>query len=249
MGKKTKKVSMARRIEKIVNFYKTQKDTSEHLARNLLGNLLENEDLKKLIHSHKYRAKGPKDLKDKLYRRFEELKKKDKEFDVDKDNLFLKIEDLAGVRLLHLHTNQMRQIHPLIMNMLKEHNYKTFKPIAYTWDIEYEKFFRDIGINTVKRDTLYTSVHYIVEPNRRTKMRCELQVRTLMEEVWGEVSHTVNYPHKTDSIACKEQLKSLARFTSGCTRLVDSIFISLDDHTKKKKKKKKVVKKRVGKKK
>lgn len=230
MGKKSINVGLSKKIDDIVSFYKTQKDIFEHLAENLLGNLLENGDLKKLIHSHKYRAKDPSHLKDKLYRRLKDLEKKHKKFDVDKDNLFLKIEDLAGVRLLHLHTNQMEQIHPLIKDMLREHNYKSLKPIAYTWDIEYEKFFNKIGISTVKRDTLYTSVHYIVEPNRKTKMRCELQVRTLMEEVWGEVSHTINYPHETNSIACKEQLKSLARFTSGCTRLVDSIFKSDAEH-------------------
>ena len=55
-------------------------------------------------------------------------------------------------------------------------------------------------------------------------------VRTLAEELWGEVSHTVNYPHKTHSIACNEQLAALARVASGCTRLVDSIFASESEH-------------------
>jgi ppGpp synthetase/RelA/SpoT-type nucleotidyltranferase len=47
-----------------------------------------------------------------------------------------------------------------------------------------------------------------------------------MEEVWGEVSHKINYPQKTKSEACQEQLKVLARITSGCKRLVDSIIVS-----------------------
>ncbi len=247
MGKKSKKVSLSKKIDEIVDFYETQKEIFEHLAKNLLGNLLEDEDLKKLIHSYKHRAKDPERLRDKLCRKNEELEKIGKRFDINKDNLFLKIEDLAGVRLLHLHSNQMERIHPLIMKMLKEHNYKSLQPVAYTWDIEYEEFFNKIGIKTVKRGSYYTSVHYIVEPNRRTKMRCELQVRTLMEEVWGEVSHTINYPHETDSVPCQEQLKSLARFTSGCTRLVDSIFMSHDHHKGKKKVAKKKAKRKVAK--
>ena len=76
---------------------------------------------------------------------------------------------------------------------------------------------------------MYTSVHYIVEPHYN-KDACEIQVRTLAEELWGEVSHTINYPHKTDSIACNEQLAALARVASGCTRLVDSIFASDCEH-------------------
>ena len=71
---------------------------------------------------------------------------------------------------------------------------------------------------------MYTSVHYILDPQRKTPVRVELQVRTLMEEVWGEVSHSMNYPHPTKNPIVEEQLKVLARFTSGCTRLVDTIF-------------------------
>ena len=47
-----------------------------------------------------------------------------------------------------------------------------------------------------------------------------------MEEVWGEVSHIIDYPHPSKDLACREQIKVLARATSTCTRLVDSIFRS-----------------------
>lgn len=71
---------------------------------------------------------------------------------------------------------------------------------------------------------MYTTVHYDVVANRETGIRCELQVRTLMDEVWAEVSHRVNYPMDSPSATCQDQLKVLARLTSGCGRLVDSIF-------------------------
>ena len=71
---------------------------------------------------------------------------------------------------------------------------------------------------------MYTTVHYVIGANQRTRIACELQVRTLMDEVWGEVSHRVNYPNDSPSATCQHQLKVLARLTSGCTRLVDSIF-------------------------
>jgi putative GTP pyrophosphokinase len=54
-------------------------------------------------------------------------------------------------------------------------------------------------------------------------------VRTLAEELWGEVDHTVNYPEPSEVLACREQIKLLARLTSTCTRLVDSIFITLKE--------------------
>lgn len=82
---------------------------------------------------------------------------------------------------------------------------------------------------------MYTSVHYVIGSASRTTVTAEIQVRTLMEEVWGEVDHTMNYPHPVESVACREQLKVLARVTSSASRLVDSIFATVDDHQSSKK--------------
>lgn len=73
---------------------------------------------------------------------------------------------------------------------------------------------------------LYTSVHYIVATGNREVRTAEIQVRTLAEELWGEVDHTLNYPRPTTITTCQEQIKVLARVTSSCTRLIDSIFLA-----------------------
>jgi putative GTP pyrophosphokinase len=102
-------------------------------------------------------------------------------------------------------------------------------PAARTWDNEYRSYFQGIGIETKDSENMYTSVHYILKSNSRTAVTCEIQVRTLMEEVWGEVDHSINYPHKTDSVPCHEQIRALARSTSSATRLVDAIFATVAD--------------------
>lgn len=76
----------------------------------------------------------------------------------------------------------------------------------------------------------YRSVHYVVKPNNPNPTCCEIQVRTLFEEIWGEIDHNINYPHKTDDIACKEQLRVLSKLVSTGTRLADSIFRTYEDH-------------------
>jgi ppGpp synthetase/RelA/SpoT-type nucleotidyltranferase len=171
-------------------------------------------------------------LEHKLERKAIEAKKRGISFDIDPDNLFERIQDLAGVRLLHLHTEQMTAINPAVLAVFEELNYEVEEgPIANLWDEEYKAYFESIDIETQMRpDTMYTSVHYIVRANTRTLIFCELQIRTLSEELWGEVSHSINYPDPTTSIACKEQLKVLARATSTCTRLVDSIIKSHREH-------------------
>jgi Region found in RelA / SpoT proteins len=57
---------------------------------------------------------------------------------------------------------------------------------------------------------------------------CEIQVRTLFEEVWGEIDHALNYPQPTTSLPCKEQLRVLAKLASTGTRLADAIFAIRD---------------------
>jgi hypothetical protein len=51
----------------------------------------------------------------------------------------------------------------------------------------------------------------------------------LTEETWGEIDHTINYPHPTKSVALREQIRVLARATSTAGRLADAIFATLAD--------------------
>ena len=218
--------SVRRQIDDAVESYASRMDQYIKLAIQLNTDLSRNAELLPFIHSIKYRHKDPEHLRNKLERMALRCKANAKPFSVNEKNVFVRIPDLAGVRLLHLHTMQIENIHPLVLQALQFHNYKLIlKPVGYTWDIETKTLLRNVGIRSVFRHSMYTSVHYVVVPHW-LKGRCELQVRTLMEEVWGEVSHAIDYPSETGSVACREQLKTLARIASGGTRLVDSIFSS-----------------------
>lgn len=170
------------------------------------------------IHSVKSRLKDPLHLEDKIRRKLATEK-------ITPENLFKKINDLAGVRVLHLHTNQFSEIHAAIINHLAK-NYWSIaeKPIAYSWDPETTAYFKSLGLKAQTRDTYYTSVHYVVKPHAKSDISCEIQVRTLFEEIWGELDHAINYPKETPIVACREQLRVLAKLSSTGTRLVDSIF-------------------------
>jgi putative GTP pyrophosphokinase len=175
------------------------------------------------------RIKDRDHLQDKLLRKMRECEKEARPFDITADNLHVKINDLAGIRILHLHTAQAKEIDKHLTDLLKSCGYKFHEgPVAKTWDIEYEKTFKDMGFKTKRSENLYTSVHYVISDQvPGLKMTCELQVRTLTEETWGEVDHQLNYPHKTDSVACMQQIRALARSTSAAGRLVDAIFATV----------------------
>jgi putative GTP pyrophosphokinase len=211
--------------------------------RSLVGQFLENvhtlfsgsEQLMSLAHSVKRRVKTSDRLSDKLARKIIKAQEENKQFDITRDNLYSKVTDLAGYRILHLHTHQMEDINKEILRLLDEAQYPILeKAKARIWDEESKSYFEGIGIETVVSPNLYSSVHYVIETSFKTKFTCEIQVRTLAEELWGEVDHTFNYPDPSDSLACREQIRVLARAASTCSRLVDAIYSSYADFDAKK---------------
>ena len=217
-------------LESLVAVYEQHTAQIGLFRDQLLLALSSSARLSAVVHSVRSRLKDRSHLLDKLRRKYLKCKFDGQPFDIDKDNLLLKVNDLVGVRILHLYTRQIREIDAALREVFQEGQYNLLEgPFARSWDDESRQFFRDCQIETQDSPSMYTSVHYVIGSASRTKVTAEIQVRTLAEEVWGEVDHSINYPHKTDSVACAEQLKVLARVTSSTSRLVDSIFLTLED--------------------
>ena len=173
------------------------------------------------VHSVKYRMKSKEHIEEKIQRK---INKGDV---INVDNLFDKITDFAGIRVLHLYLAQAKCIHNEIMKVVNEGEWVLFEPPkAYTWDIDAKRFYEEMGINTEVKPSYYTSVHYVIMPNEKSKIKCEVQVRTLWEEAWGELEHFVKYKSNTDSNKCDDQLKVLAQITGAGVKLSDSIIKS-----------------------
>jgi ppGpp synthetase/RelA/SpoT-type nucleotidyltranferase len=217
-------------IEGLVREYRAQLEKIGISRDQLLKALTDSTELAPHVHSFRSRLKDPDHLREKLIKKLLDQKKKGKTLSITPTNLLRRVTDLAGIRILHLYTRQIQDINRILLTILSEYRYSIREgPFARTWDDESRAFFQGCGIKTQKSPTLYTSVHYVVESASRTLVTFEIQVRTLMEEVWGEVDHSMNYPTPSKVLACREQVKVLARVTSGATRLVDSIFLTLDD--------------------
>lgn len=171
-----------------------------------------------LVHSVKSRLKDPDHLRDKIRRKWEDGP-------LTPDSLFTRITDLAGVRVIHLCSQQFAAIHAAISEHIANGHWALAEPpVAYSWDPEATDYFQGLGLDAKLRESYYTSIHYVVRPHQLSHLSCEIQVRTLFEEAWGEIDHAINYPQKTDIVACAEQLRVLAKLASTGTRLADSIF-------------------------
>ncbi len=97
-------------------------------------------------------------------------------------------------------------------------------PIAYlTQDLLDRLNLKDM--KRVHKDSGYASLHYIVrlrssEVPRDEKPWFELQVRTLTEDVWGEIEHILGYkPNKRTSFAVRKQFQ-----------IISSELTAIDEH-------------------
>ena len=206
-----------RRVDEATKYFVINRDLFESFAKSLMIDFQNDSELKKLIHFIKYRIKDEDNLRAKLEKKVRE--------NPDEQNLASKVTDFAGLRIIYLHMDQFSSIHSCVSKILEHNECELLgSPKAYCWDSEYENLFRQADVETELKESMYTTVHYDIVANKQKRITCELQVRSLVEELWGEVSHRVNYPKNSPSESCQDQLKVLARLTSGCGRLVDSIF-------------------------
>jgi ppGpp synthetase/RelA/SpoT-type nucleotidyltranferase len=217
-------------IDSVVNFYKDNQHRLMQLQASVEAFFSNHPNLNAkpfpIIHSIKTRLKDPNHLRDKITRKL------NNGLVISKENLFREITDIVGLRVLHLYQDQFPIIHEEILKYIAEGDWVFVEePRAMTWDPESQKMYDELKIITEVRPTFYTSVHYLIKPNNNNinPICCEIQVRTLFEEIWGEIDHSINYPKPTENIACREQLRVLSKLVSTGTRLADSIFRTLND--------------------
>lgn len=208
------------RIQELLDLFKSKRNDFDVFASGIRQWFLGHDELlgKGSVHSVKYRLKDLDHLREKLQRKYSEAEITNEEF-------FTRMTDLAGVRVLHLHQAQFTDIHAAIRSKIEQNDWVLGEPAkAFTWDPESKEFFNRQGLKVEVRETYYTSVHYLVKPRADSPLCCEIQVRTLFEEIWGEIDHQLNYPQPTGNIASREQLRVLSKLVGAGSRLVDSIF-------------------------
>ncbi|MCG9599714.1 RelA/SpoT domain-containing protein [Vibrio sp. Isolate31] len=208
--------------------YKEKEDRVKHFHKNVIA-FFENSKLSKTVHSIRHRRKDINHLVQKIERKNLEDSQKpieDQKGPITAENFFERITDYAGVRVLHLYQSQLESIHKTIEQAIEEGEFFELaeSPVAYVYDPEAKKYCESIGLKTADNDRYYTSIHYVLKPNSNSPITCEVQVRTIMEELWGEVDHTMNYPQPHEDDQCRENIKVLARLVGAGGSLADSIM-------------------------
>jgi putative GTP pyrophosphokinase len=149
------------------------------------------------VHSVRSRIKNPDHVIEKIIRKSAAGESKYKE--IAADNYFEIITDLVGIRALHL---------------FKEDCFDIAKSLLSTWDpvektIAYIRAgdtndltqrYSNSSMDVKEHPKGYRSLHFIFssQPINR-KVFFEVQVRTIFEEGWSEIDHTVRYPNFSDN--------------------------------------------------
>ncbi|MFA6193546.1 MAG: hypothetical protein WC726_01650 [Parcubacteria group bacterium] len=144
-----------------------------------------------IVHSVRYRIKDSEHLLAKIIRK----KIEDPEREITIDNYKSSITDLIGIRAIHLFKEDWVFIHKFIKDSwdLQE------QPFAYIREgdagpcvEEYEKYKCNVKLHPHG----YRSVHYLIQARPgRDPYIAEIQVRTIFEEGWSEIDHTIKYPN------------------------------------------------------
>lgn len=175
------------------------------------------------VHSVRWRVKNPDHLLKKIIRKNLEDEPQDKWKNISPSNYLNVVTDLIGVRALHLFKDECAQIDESVRDYWE----LTESVIAYVRaGEEPHQLISDRGALTKEHDGGYRSIHYIVkiQPAKFT-YHAEIQVRTIFQEGWSEVDHTVRYPDFSDNA----QIAIFLRLFSGLAGSADEMGLFAKD--------------------
>ncbi len=213
------------RLRRIIDRVEKDSPVIDGFLAQVVAVLTKTPGISGVLHSHKSRVKSPHSILEKVVSKIKSGVK------VDHVNIYQNVTDLAGVRLLHLFPGDAEIIHRSLGETVDSHGWEYFeKPKAYSWDPESVAYFNRLGIEAFQKESYYTSVHYVLRPNKTQQIACEIQVRTLLEEVWGEIDHRVKYKIKSSANdkSAAQHLGILARLVSTGSRVCDLLHASID---------------------
>lgn len=200
-------------------------DYYNQMAQEMVRHLYENAPNEaKIIYA---RAKDPDHLIEKIIRK---IGKEDKSIykDIRVSNYRNIITDLIGLRVLTLKKEDWNTVD---LHIRKKFKNFVQEPVAYVCYGDRD-IFDETRIRTDYTNKGYRSQHYVV---KYKDIACEIQVRTLAEEVYGEFDHKVRYPYRADNKFLERYNRIIAKVTSElddlistCSNLTEENYNELD---------------------
>lgn len=183
----------------LINFYDAQQNY-EKLASEIRRFIDEDSpSLKDALYTVKHRLKD----RDRLLQKIDQLNAKPKKRAtlIEPSNFQDRIEDLLGIRIICLRYSDLSKVKRFLDDLADEKKIKVLRG-----PIDKKTFLIRPGGPDAAKDLQYSgysSVHYVIKLGREASplpqianLKAELQLRTILEEAWGEIDHKYRYELK-----------------------------------------------------
>lgn len=129
------------------------------------------------------------------------------------------LTDYGGMRLLCLFESDMVKIHDFLLSLFIEMEYDLYECIIYNFDRKgdmyfalkqsEQKHFPGHFMSSDSKMSGYKSIHYLVYT--KEGLYIEVQLRTLVQDVWGELEHALSYKNGSAHPHIKKSFYLLAK--------------------------------------
>ena len=131
------------------------------------------------------------------------------------------VRDCAGVRVLCLFEQDIFEAHKYLVEVLSQKGLQFIEAEIYNWKDDYaygllEKELVNVlppqRIKRTSKRSGYKSIHYDIEYSiLGQKVPVEIQLRTLLQDVWGELEHALSYKQGSIHPHIRESFRLLAQ--------------------------------------
>jgi len=213
-----------------IRFYDEQPQY-ERLAQEI-RRLIDEESvfLADAIYTVKHRLKD----KDRLLQKIEQQNDKPgrRTKPIDDSNFQDRVDDLLGIRIVCLRLSDLQRVKDYLAGLEQDLKIKVTKG-----PIEKKTFLvtpGDAGSAEDMQYSGYSSIHYVIQLGKTSRnsaqlsnLRAELQLRTILEEAWGEIDHKYRYELKRAGAAIPAHIDSgfrdLALYLQAAARHVEHL--------------------------
>ena len=208
----------------IADDYERRRPTLEKIRKEFVAEFLQDKEKEIGLQSYHSRLKDTEHLVEKLVRkRLENYAKYRK---MDATNYMRYVTDLIGIRGLLLYREDWVNFHKYIIHWFKNDPEKYIRDYGRDYDQNASGYmaeppkvhtrlgdYADIYVNWIPEENIldrkhYRAVHYIVVYRG---VYIEIQIKTLFEEGWGEIDHSILYPRRKGNAMLTEFSELLNR--------------------------------------
>jgi ppGpp synthetase/RelA/SpoT-type nucleotidyltranferase len=232
-------------IEKIGTIYQIRSriKSIDSLKKKIPAKLKEEKDkLECLFEVSKGKAKN-EEIKNEIKNTRDDINRLEKlqQQNFSEKDLYHFINDIVGLRIVCFFPRNLKEIQKRALERLSDNYDIIKKTINYSTDqqIDLKYWKEEQKYDLEGRSSGYTSLHIVLMKKRDPKnipffnnFKCELQIRTLLEEAWGEIQHHSTYKKimEKDSTEIYNLFKSLGGFLGEANKLLSIIDSSIQNH-------------------